>query len=266
MGNIKQAGFTIIETMLFLGVSSLLIVLLIAGTGASINTQRYQDAAETFKLMLQQQYADVASVQNSRDDSWSCGASARPTNTGTVQDNRGQSKCVLLGKYVRLQDEKISIYRVVAYPRIATVQANDIDSLKANYTLNVSSDGVDMSTMEWGTKIAYPKTGGGTIPLAVRKMGILIVRSPDSGQVYTFTNRDSDVPNDGSINSASLTSMLVAGDSIPGQGERTICINSGGMFTTDDRSVRLVTYAASSGAVELQTNVILRTNGSDYQC
>lgn len=266
MGNIKQAGFTIIETMLFLGVSSLLIVLLIAGTGASINVQRYQDAAESFKSLLQQQYADVSSVQNSRGNNWSCGASATPTTSGSVQDNRGQSKCVLLGKYVRLENEKVSIYRVVAYQRASTVQGNDVDSLKANYTLNISRDSVDTSTMEWGTKIAYPKSGGGTIPLANRKMGILIVRSPDSGQVYTFTNSDSDVPSDGAANSASLAGMLVAGDSVPGQGERLICINSGGMFTTDDRSVRLVTYAASSGAVELQTNVILKANDSDYQC
>jgi len=270
MGNNKRAGFTIIETMLFLGISSLLIVLLIAGTGASINVQRYQDAAESFKSLLQQQYADISSVQNSRDNSWSCDNTATISNSSATKDNRGQSKCMLLGKYMRLEDDKISIYNVVAYQKtINSGSTNDIDSLKSNYILSVAKDNIDSSTMEWGTEISYPKTSAGAPygkPQNPRKMAILFIRSPDSGQVYTFSSSDSSVPDVGSISSASLVAMLVAGDSIPGQGSRLICINSGGMFATDDRSIRLVQFAASSGAVVLQTNEMEKATGSDLQC
>jgi type II secretory pathway pseudopilin PulG len=265
MGNNRRAGFTIIETMLFLGVSSLLIVLLLTGTGAAINTQRYQDASESLKSLLQQQYADVNSVENSRDNTWSCGTSASPSNSGSTADNRGQSKCILLGKYVRLENEKISVYKVVAYQKATTVQANDIESLKANYNLNIAKDNVDKSTMEWGTQIAHPVNSG--VAPNPRKVGILIIRSPDSGQIYTFTNSDSDVPADGTVGSVSLANMLIAGNSLPGQGARLICIDSGGMFATNDRGVYLLTYAASSGAVELQTNAIIEDDGiSSLRC
>lgn len=273
MGTNKLAGFTIIETTLFLGISSFLIVALIASTGNSINIQRYNDAVETFKSVLQQQYADVASVQNSRNDNWSCGSTANPTTTGTVKDNRGQSECSLVGKYVRIEDDKLSIYRVVAYesatPATPATSANDIISLKDNYVLNVSQDDMDSSTMEWGTRISYPATQSGapySMPQNPRKMGILIVRSPDSGQVYTFTNSDSDVPDDGSIGSANLESMLVAGGTIPGQSSRLICVNSSGLLANNDRAINLGAFASGSSAVEMQTNDYLISEGSAYKC
>ena len=262
MGNHKRAGFTIIETMLFLGVSGLLIVLLISGTGASINTQRYQDAAQSLKSLLQQQYADVNSVVNSRDDNWSCGDSATPSVSSTIKDNRGQSSCILIGKYVRLENEKISIYNVVAAKKASNSEDTDIKLLKSNYTLNISKDNVEQSVMEWGTRIAFPRPQTADS----RKIGILIVRSPDSGQIYTFTNSDSSVPSDGNVGPASLANMLVSGTSVPGQGSRVICVDSGGMFASNDRAVVLLEYASTSGAVELQSNTMLKENGRNLQC
>lgn len=270
MGTNKLAGFTIIETTLFLGISSFLIVALIAGTGNSINIQRYNDAVETFKSVLQQQYSDVANVQNSRNDNWSCGSTATPTTTSSAKENRGQSSCTLVGKYMRLEDDKISIYRVIGYEKsTATPSANDVLSLKNNYLLNVSRDDVDNSTMEWGTRIAYPATQNGAPfpkPQNPRKMGILIARSPDSGQVYTFTNSDSDVPDDLSISSASLASMLVAGNSIPGQGSTLICVNSNGLLANNNRAVYLGAFASSSSAIEMQTNDYLASQSQVNRC
>ncbi|MDB5180635.1 MAG: hypothetical protein JWO54_393 [Candidatus Saccharibacteria bacterium] len=265
----KPAGFTIVETMLFLGISSVLIVALIASTGASVNIQRYRDAAETFKSVIQQQYADLTSVQNGRGDNWSCGSTAIPNTSGINADNRGQSNCILLGKYVRLEGEKISIYRVVGYKSSATSQPNDIKSLKNNYLLNVSGAEVDKSTQEWGAEIAYPRTINGSpnpAPITPRKMGILIVRSPDSGQIYTFTNAGTDVPDDLNIGPATFNSMLVAEPSTPGQGEQLICLSSGGFLEDDDRAVYISSFAATSSAIELRTNDYLSSIGSSTRC
>jgi type II secretory pathway pseudopilin PulG len=269
MGTHKLAGFTIIETMLFLGISGALVVGLIASSGASLNTQRYRDAAESFKTTLQQQYSDLISVQNSRDDSWSCGPSATPTNTGSVRENRGQSDCSLLGKYVRLEDEKISIYKVVGYETDSTSPTNDIDQLKSNYVLNIVRDEVESNTLEWGAFIAYPSIVNNTpnpTPQSPRKMGILIVRSPNSGQIYTFSNAANDVPLDADITSTTLNNMLVAGDSIPGQGAQLICVNSGGFLANNDRAVMIDKFATGASAVELQTNDFLTSRGTNTQC
>jgi len=274
MGNRKLAGFTIIETMLFLGISGFLIFALLAGTGNSVNEQRYKDAVQSFKAMLQQQYADIGSVQNSRNNTWSCGSTVTPINTGPVSDNRGQSKCVLVGKYVRLEDKKISIYNVVAYQQSTAIQSNDILSLKNNYRLNVLRNDVDNKTLEWGTRISYPRTQGGAAnepyakPQNPRKLGILIVRSPDSGQIYTFSNSDADVPDDANINPTTLADTIVAGGFSPGdaQGARWICINSDGLLTTSSTAIQINAYASSASAIETQTNDYMNTSVLGFKC
>jgi len=270
MSNHKLAGFTIIETVLFLGISSFLVVALIVGTGASINTQRYMDAVETFKSVLQQQYSDLSSVQNSRNDNWSCGSNALPTTTGAVKDNRGQSDCILVGKYMRIENDKMAMYTVIGHPKnTMTIESNDIKSLKENYVLNISKTETDASTLEWGTQIAYPATESGksySRPATPRKLGILIVRSPDSGQVYTFTSEDDGVPLVASITATTLADMLVTGNGTPGQGEQLICINSNGLLERNDRGVLLNSFATNASAVELVTNEYLKTTESKLQC
>jgi type II secretory pathway pseudopilin PulG len=269
MGNLKQAGFTIIETTLFLGISSFLIVTLIAGTGNSVNVQRYNDAVQTLKSTIQRQYGDLSSVQNSRDDNWSCGTNAAPIQTGTIKQNRGQSNCLLLGKYVRLEDDKIDIYTVTGYQKANTSLTDDVSLLKANYQLNISADTIESSTLEWGTKISNPKVMNNApnpLPQNPRKVGILVVRSPDSGQIYTFTNSDNNVPAKAGVGSVSLANMLVTGDSIPGQGQRVLCVNSGGLQANDGQAIVISQFATSASSVEMQTNDYMAKSGSGIRC
>ncbi len=258
MGTHKFAGFTIIETMLFLGLSGVLIVVLIASSGASINLQRYRDSTETFKLVLQQQYADLLSVQNGRTPNWACGSDAVPANKGANNEDVGQSECMLMGKYVRVENGDIAIYRVIGYGKEPANPTNDIDTLKANYILNVSRADVSESKIEWGAEITHPVSIKGSpnpLPQSPRKLGILIIRSPTSGQIYTFANNDTAVPDKASINPMTFTNMLVGGSTAPGlQGEQFICISSFGFLTNSDRAVYLNSFASGSSAVEIRTN------------
>lgn len=257
MGTHKNDGFTIIETVLFLGVSTALIMAMIVGAGASLNVQRYRDAAETFKLVLQQQYADLISVQNGRTNNWYCGADGQPVEGASASQDRGQSNCILAGKYLYVEDDEITAYTVVATGDEPELATNDIETLKNNYKLNASEVDAEVSKLEWGTKIAWPKTIKGVANVAYgtpRKIGILVVRSPSSGQIYTFTNS----PSDSSINSLKLAQMLETGNKVPGQGEQVICIDSDGLFATSDRAVVLNSFASTGSAVELRTNDFMK--------
>jgi type II secretory pathway pseudopilin PulG len=276
MGTHKLAGFTIIETMLVVSISGLLVVGLLVGVSASLNEQRYRDATETFKSLLQQQYADLNNVQNGRDDNWQCSntATAQPTG-GPAAESRGQSDCVLLGKYLRIENSDISEYTVVGYKYNNSAQSNDVASLRNNYAMNVVKDLVDKSKMDWGTKIAYPRfevdpvTGVQSAfgaPVSPRKVGILFVRSPDSGQIYTFTNKEPNVPNESNITPSTFTNLLVAGDSIPGQGSRTICIESNGLFTAANRAVYIGSYASAANAIEIRSNDYMASINAGLVC
>jgi type II secretory pathway pseudopilin PulG len=253
MGSYKTHGFTIIETMLFLAISGVLIVAMLAGTGVSIQIQRYRDAVETFKTTLQDQYSELTSVKNERDNTWNCDALGQTTEGGA--EVRGQSKCVLLGRYVSVVGEDMVIYSVVGYPATTLSKTgNDVQKLIANYTLNISTVTKEDSKLEWGAQIAWPKTGTESrTPQTPRSIAFLFVRSPDSGQIYTFTSDT--VPT--TPTPGTLQGMLASGETIPGQAARTICIDSGGAFANADSSIYLYPYATGPSSIETRSNGFL---------
>ena len=276
-----SSGFTIIETLLFLGITGLLVLGALIGTGANVNIQRYRDATETFKAVIQDQYADTANVQNGRQNGGRCNTAA-----GVVSDAsgevRGQSKCVVVGKYVRVSGGNISIYTVLARERATTTPtSDDLISLRSNYALNISRTEVEKRTMEWGTTITWPATIPGE-PLAkadnngaagsARSIALLFLRSPDSGQVYTFSSNT--VPTDVDIDNLSptaspgfLTSMIVAGEgALPSQKARIICVNSTGLFDYGQSAVYIAPYATSSSSVELMSNDTMATRKVNGKC
>ena len=265
MGTRANGGFTIIETMLFLGISGLLIVGMLATTGASINIQRYHDAVETFKTLIQNQYSELTSVQNDRDNTWDCNSLAQSQTGGT--EVRGQSDCVLLGRYLTVVDSTVSAYSVLGRPNQAQVlTGNDIQKLSSNYELNISTVTQDVSTLEWGTRIAWPKvdsSGANRITATTpRSIAMLFVRSPDSGQIYTFTSDT--VP--GTPTPQTLNAMLVGGATIPGQSQRTICVDSNGLFVTADFSIFINDYATGPSSIESRSNDYIKSIGGATKC
>ena len=147
----EHSGFTIIETVLFLSVTGLLVMGMLVGVGVSLNNQRYRDAAESFKNILQRQYTDLGSTRNARENNWSCDSSAFSSDDGSTR--RGQSDCMIVGKYVRIDRADIQIYTVLAYQASTAVRATDIATLRQNYRYNVAQTEVESRTMDWGVKI-----------------------------------------------------------------------------------------------------------------
>lgn len=252
MGNSSSSGFTIIETVLFLAVSGLLILTIISGAGISINIQRYRDAVESFKSQLQSQYAETTNVQNGREANMACGANAKPVDD-TNGDIRGQSTCVIAGKYLRIDDTNVTTYTVLAREVSTTVAPGDTDIqiLSRNYVYNVSDTPDDDTSLSWGTSIGWPQ-GAGTNP---RQIGILFLKSPYSGQTYTFSANT--VPDKASINSTTFQSMIIDGTGVPGRGAQTLCIESDGLFVDDSEAVYIGENATGPTAIEVRTNAFL---------
>lgn len=272
MGTRASSGFTIIETLLFLGVTGLLVLGALIGVGTNVNIQRYRDSAETFKNVIQAQYSSVTNVQNGRDNNWSCTNAAGATSDVNGVD-RGQTLCLVVGKYVRIQGGNIKSYTVLARDRFAAPAAtNDITALQTRYILNISKNEVDERTMEWNTEIAWPKTGPMAKASATpRSIALLFIRSPESGQVFTFTSNT--VPSDADIQAlqptvspAFLTSMIVAGNQTPGQGEQVICVESSGLFDLGQMGLYIAPFAASTNAVELMSTSTMQARRVNASC
>lgn len=261
MGTTDNAGFTILETMLFLAITGVMIVAMLVGVGTSINIQRYRDSVTSLKAVLQSQYSSIENVQNSRDNNWKCDSTARTSQTGALQAV-GQSECIVIGRYVELSGSNITIATVTGYESPTVIPTgDDINIIKTVYTLGLSTVAQDSTTLEWGTSIAWP-VGVGT---GTRSTGVLILRSPDTGSVYTFT-QDSPVPI-ANMTAANLAAIIVPGvTAAQNQRENIICIDSQGLVLTGNIAIVIHARASTEAAIETRSNDVMASLGVATRC
>lgn len=242
----SKAGFTIIETMLFLGITGLLVIGVLAGTSSSINVQRYRDSITSLQSFLQQQFSNVSNVSNDRNGNWSCDNNGTITaiTPGTV---RGQSDCVILGRFITTTNSghTLSIRNVVGnLPSGLAAAQNDLAALM-QYNIGIFSPTVnDNYDIEWDTSIVNQGTN---VPAS---FSILMLRSPLSGVIRTFVNSTA-VVNDSDIKTL-LINQLALKQSV------TMCVNPKGLFNGTRMAVFLRAGATSASGVE--------TLGDNSQC
>lgn len=188
MATTNQRGFTIIEVLLFLSISGLMFVALMAGVSTNINQQRYRDSVTSLSGLFQQQYAEVSNTRNDRDDNWRCDASIVEQDLTNGQA-RGTSDCVIMGRYIRAIDNgtKVETGNVVGTePASGTVLQSDSMALAA-YQPRLSTFEQTTSEPEWGAVLRDADERAANFT-------VLILRSPLSGLVRTFAVASS-VPN-----------------------------------------------------------------------
>lgn len=180
MATTDQRGFTIIEVLLFLSISGLMFVALMAGVSTNINQQRYRDSVSTLSNLFQQQYSEVTNTRNDRNDTWRCEASVVEQNPATGEP-RGTSQCVILGRYIRSIDNgtRVETGNVVGTePTVGTPLVSDSVALAA-YQPKLSTFEQTTSEPEWGAVLRDQDDRAAVFT-------ILILRSPLSGLVRAF--------------------------------------------------------------------------------
>jgi type II secretory pathway pseudopilin PulG len=265
MGAHSRQGFTIIETMLVLAITGALVVAFVVGVGTSINIQRYRDSVITFQALLQSQYSEIDNVRNDRDSSWTCGSSAIPSQGGSGTIAPGQSDCVLLGRYVAITGNDISLATVVGYEVDDEAGLSDVESVRQNYTVGISQSSIERDVLEWGSEITWASEGedsqsGDT----TRSIAILFMRSPETGTTYTFTSDD--VNQIDSVSNESLKEMMVTGLTVPGQRQRTLCLQPSGVIVPEIVAIYLAAGANGPSSVETRSYSTILSFGGDTRC
>jgi type II secretory pathway pseudopilin PulG len=237
MGTAIERGFTVIELMLFLGISGALFAGLMIGVNNSISQERYRESVVSLSTLVQNQYNEVTNTRNDRTNSYACDTDAKVSANSDPSSAkvRGASDCVLLGKIIEIKNGgssdnggSIDIMSVVGYapcdPNDITCNANegsDIDVL-AKYKPRVTSFDKDTSSVEWGSRVLDVAQGHNNLTA-----NIAILRSPASGLVRVFWNKLSPIADQslvadtsdpdslvGANNSAKPLTMCMLGDSI----------------------------------------------------
>lgn len=246
MGSKFHPGFTIIETMLFLAITGALIVAILAGSGSAINNQRYQDSVTSLKTLIQDQFAQVTSVNNAEaTDAVSCDTNGVVTvDSSQPAGPRGQGGCVIIGRFMLIDDSTVTTSSVVGYnSNDSTTYVDDLSELKA-YKLSLLATTTTADSVQWGSKIAWPVKGPqAKVPKpATRSVGILILRSPKSGVTYTYT---ANAPSP-----SALSAMIASAN----QTENRICIDSNGTTVVGGLGVVIDANATGPTGVEVRSN------------
>lgn len=249
MKTLDHRGFTIVEVMLFLAISGVLIATLLGGWTVMINTQRYKDSVDTVYGYFQDQYNLVYNVENERTSSLSCDSNSQVSESGGgASDHRGQSDCLLMGRFIKITNgETINSYAVVGREPATRPAGPEVEVMKA-YNPKVVTQSIGLSEAKqivpWGA-VMRGKAGNND-PL---NLDILLLRSPSSGVVHRYiANSEPGTP---SINVDKINDEFEKSDV-------TFCFDPGAAVQGAGQAVVIRAYASSRNSIE--------TLGSDNKC
>jgi len=227
---LNNPGFTVIEIILFLGISGLLVFGILAGTGTSINIQRYRDSVSSFQSVLQKQFSEVTNTINNRDSSLTCGGATSATP-------RGQSDCVILGRLVTSSDGTTLTIRSVIGNIPLTTETDDIKLLQA-YNMRFSPIQPETYTIEWGASAVKPGNNN------IMAFSVLIVSLPSNGVIRTF------IDDTQAINNNDIANIISGNPPVALSRSAKICINSNGLYTGTRMAIMINKYASNSSSIE----------------
>lgn len=236
---LEGAGFTIIELMLFLAISGLMFVGILASTGGSVNVQRYKDSVTSLQSYFQKQYSGVINTNNdvSTND---CGTS--------VDVSRGQSDCVILGKLITSSNngESLLVRRIIGVDNDLYNPGNDDVTIFNTFSPSIltatgSKNDLIQETypLEWGAVLKTDVASGKN----TSRFSILILRSPVSGAIRTFIDSSMEV-----TNNAQLRAMISATYSV---NQLKTCVDGNGLYDGPKSAVIIHANAASQSDVEV---------------
>jgi len=220
---VRQAGFTIVEVMLFFAVSAVLAAAIFATSMLNINQQRYTDAVKSFKALVQEQYVNTTRVQNPNDINSHCPDSA-------IAKERGTNDCLVVGKLFSVTTGRTVVIRniVGGLPAEEKYTGTDIQAIQAMPNLYAVNAGAETLSPEWDTsvmaRLANQFPGTDSFSLAV-------VRSPATGTPYTFFIAGETFPaeDEASIGESIKPFVLDTSNYLLNNNDLIICINPEGL-------------------------------------
>lgn len=198
MGTKKQQGFTILETLLFVAITGVLLVSLLAGTAFVIQRQRYTDSVNATQGFFQQQYSEVLNVINERSGNEACENAenlVQPAD-GAEAENPGTSRCVVLGKAIDVPTSVGERGSITSFTVVGSEPAGSIDPditddelIRQYQPALVRLIGVNRYEIPWGAQVVNAIQGG---PERAPINRLLLLRSPKSGVTYTYSYNTQD--------------------------------------------------------------------------
>lgn len=261
-----RSGFTLIEVSLFLAISGLLLVGIIAGTQSSIVAQRFNDSVQNYIEFLRTVYSEVNNPQSLGDGRSDYAIYGRLISFGQTT--------ALDGMAIPKDEQRIYVYDIIGQSNSIGTGAVTAALSGANANVifeNKNALGTVTSVDFAGNVKEYIPTWGAAIDDASKTNGtpytgtILIVRHPKSGTISTVVSSTimqiNKIVNDANRSGNFTNARKMLKDNLGGfsTSEVDFCVNPNGVGLGADmrRDVRLLSNARNASGVELidQDNV-----------
>lgn len=238
MSAIRQTGFTIIEVMLFLAIAAVLVTATLIGWTLTINTQSYRDSARSLATVLQQQYSDTLNVANERGSNLTCRVDNEMTTIEPgVGSPRGQSDCVVLGRFVEINGVNIAMYDVVGTEPDAAPDAGDTeDEIIGSYYPGVMKQSRQDYQIAWQARPYVSNEDGSTM-----RRNIAIIRSPQTGTLQTYS----------AVGDRTIQELI---DNSESRSQVKVCLDPGAPVAQGRAAVFIGANASSSDAISVKTD------------
>lgn len=229
-----QHGFTLIEVILFLAVSTLIFTGALVSIGGVVNTQRYDDSVTSLQDYLQGQYSIVDNVRNNRPDTLEC-TSGGGIGSGTGMP-RGTSDCFIVGRVINAQPADGG-RRLTSTPvySIAGSYDEDADEQALLSSLDLRPDpdvnAVEEYVLPWQTRVDL----GGSPAV----FSMLILRLPTNGLLRTYL-----APTN--LNVVDWAQYWTP----PLQDSVELCVNASGLSSIPTQGMRVVGGSAGSAGIQ----------------
>ena len=269
-----KRGFTLVEVSLFLAISGLLLIGIIAGTQNSISAQRFKDSVQNYMEFLRSVYSEVSNPQSPGSGRSDYAIYGKLVTFGQTTASNGAT--------IPNYEQRIYVYDVIGQSdsigtgavTAALVAANanvviENKDVSGNITSVSLAGNVREYIPTWGAAIDTTKNG------ELYKGSILIVRHPRSGTITTLVYPGSsgviqvnklvkDANN--SKNFATVRNMLKDKLKVANgfkTDEVNFCVNPNGIGVTADvrRNIRLLANARNASGVEL-----INQDDTDNKC
>lgn len=223
----KGDGFTIIEVMLFLGITTLLLIMVLFGTGSMARENRFSDSINSFQAYVQKQYEDVLSGVNPRGVGQGCEASS----------SAGRDTCLLLGKVITFSTSTPfqGVTRFVRTANASVPDTGDIITQISQANPDVIAAAEQPYTIQWGASVQVASRSSAPLtaepiktassPARALINSVAFLRGPNSSQIvpYYFYAPSTDVM---AINTALKKATQLANAPATTQAKAVICIHN----------------------------------------
>lgn len=215
--------------MLFLAVSGALAVGVLAASTVGINNQRYLDAVNSFKSIVQEEFINTTRVTNFRQASEAC-----PVDASDVAA-RGASDCIIMGRLMTVTQSGV-ITRTNLIGKGTVTPLKDIELIRS-YDIGVDTASQQTSEMNWGTAVFRDGR-----PQAV---SLVILRSPSNGNVLAFVKQGTAIET-----KPALKTFIDDNAQFKNNVSQTICVDPSGWTVAQMQGIVITPYAASPTGVE----------------